>query len=263
MTETLVRFAAPGSALEHYQSRPGELETLLSLARKAWNGEVVREATGSDDWQAESRRRLQELPEPIGPKFLRMLDQLAARKRAAFAGDLRAVGDIEVRTSGSALTVSVQELHVEDLLSRSQCAYRTKHATIDMQTYLPEDDLMGSVHRDDRAGVLYLGAIAAEGSLAPADRWVQSETSCRTRTDAGRCTGRALLRRRTQEERIDWECPACGESMAISGWRGTPWDLTGRKERLAAQRSREVSLKGSRPPSSGCGRASPLAPFHG
>jgi hypothetical protein len=234
MTETLVRFAAPVLGSGGAPSSTEDLKTMLGLAGTAWNDEVVREVTGSEEALAESRERFQGMPEPIGPHLLELLDRLVARKRAEFAGDLRGVGRIDLRSVGGAETVSVQELHPEDLLSRRQRGYRTKHAFIDMQTYLPEDGLMKSLVKDDRPRAHSFGAIAAEGSLAAAGHWVQSSMECGERTPEGRCTGRALLRRIALDDRIDWECPACGDSMAIHGWRGTPWDLSGREELLAA-----------------------------
>ncbi|HVS11154.1 MAG TPA: plasmid pRiA4b ORF-3 family protein [Planctomycetota bacterium] len=239
LTETLFRFAVPVSGLRPDSSME-RLKDVLILARKAWNSEVVREMTGDEHVLDSYRKLLQELPDPLRAGSLVLLDRFVARKRAEFAGDLRAVGDIDVHGEGAAQTLTVHELSLEDLFSPRRDNYRPNHATIDMQTYLPEDGLMRSIILDERVGARTFGAIAAQASLAAAGAWIPSGSGCVDWTGASSCKGHPLLRRVAHKDRIDWECPLCGKSMVLHSWRGTPWDLSGRQERLAALPAGEI-----------------------
>ncbi|MHB8509774.1 MAG: hypothetical protein ACYDGR_14200 [Candidatus Dormibacteria bacterium] len=72
----------------------------------------------------------------------------------------------------------------------------------------------------------YLG-----GLVMVATGWVAGETlfaaqPCRRRPGRRPCPGPIAVSRSQVPPQIDWRCSTCGDCGVISGWRGTPWDLT-------------------------------------
>src|SRR6266545_5050082 len=71
----------------------------------------------------------------------------------------------------------------------------------------------------------YLGAIVAAASVASTNQVLETPLRCRRRPGRKPCTGYMRLRQ-DAGARIVWECSTCDDNGVISGWRGTPWDLS-------------------------------------
>lgn len=87
------------------------------------------------------------------------------------------------------------------------------------------DDTPGPARRlAGQLGSLVKAATADE----PGAAWVSALT-CRRRPGNRRCAGRMIVRRADPAGPIAWECSSCGDAGHISGWEGTPYDLSGRR----------------------------------
>jgi hypothetical protein len=92
--------------------------------------------------------------------------------------------------------------------------------TVDIRHYLGDDRNLAPMPAPALAIALFCGAVVA---------WVSSDGGdltnvvCRRSRACPACRAE-LYARRAPDDRIEWRCPACGESGVISGWRGTRWD---------------------------------------
>ena len=71
-----------------------------------------------------------------------------------------------------------------------------------------------------------LGRIVQAATAGPAgERWASTVT-CTRRPGNKPCPGTlAVARGSGEDDRIHWQCAACGDAGTISGWAGSPYDL--------------------------------------
>lgn len=106
ISETILDFASP--LLNALGSAPSDeqVRTALSIAIAAWNAATL------DAWKPESaeadalRRSIQAAEDSPREAMLAVVDSLLERKRASFAGDLRAVGKWEVLHTETGISLS-------------------------------------------------------------------------------------------------------------------------------------------------------------
>lgn len=81
----------------------------------------------------------------------------------------------------------------------------------------------------ERAGHLdeYLGNIVSATTAWPhRNAPAVSALRCRRRPNRKACHGYLSCSVVGERDAITWNCTACSDRGVISGWRGTPWDLT-------------------------------------
>ena len=71
-----------------------------------------------------------------------------------------------------------------------------------------------------------LAAIVRAASARPIGTGARSAVGCIRRPGRRPCEGFIMVFRRTNGE-IAWSCDACGDDGVISGWEGSPTDLSG------------------------------------
>src|SRR3954454_7999752 len=93
-------------------------------------------------------------------------------------------------------------------------------------------DLRHSVDMPDDAPTpakrlgLHLAAIVRAASARPAGTAARSAIGCTGRPGRRPCDGFIMVFRRTNGE-IAWSCEACGDEGVITGWEGSPADVSG------------------------------------
>jgi hypothetical protein len=70
----------------------------------------------------------------------------------------------------------------------------------------------------------FLQQVSEAGSVCLAGDAFVSPTRCFKRPNRRKCHGRIRIAR--QEGAIDWECTECENLGTVTGWRGTPYDLS-------------------------------------
>jgi hypothetical protein len=105
ISETLLDFAAPVLKDLPVKATPAQMKAALKLPWMVWNAMVIDDADGGGSKRLdEVRRTLSKLP-----AALEMLEELAARRRSAFAADQRMVGELTITQSDDGkLTVSAE-----------------------------------------------------------------------------------------------------------------------------------------------------------
>lgn len=98
-----------------------------------------------------------------------------------------------------------------------------------MVHFLDEEGFPATLFGPAAGLVTHLGAITSAATVAAAGEVVQTPLPCRRRPGRRPCPGRIRLRREDVPQRILWECPVCDDHGVITGWQGTPWDLTRRR----------------------------------
>ncbi len=98
-----------------------------------------------------------------------------------------------------------------------------------MVHFLDEEGFPATLFGPAAGLVTHLGAITSAGTVAPAGEVVHTPLPCRRRPGRRPCPGRIRLRREDVPRRILWEGPVCDDNGVITGWQGTPWDLTRRQ----------------------------------
>jgi hypothetical protein len=88
---------------------------------------------------------------------------------------------------------------------------------------LPEDTPAPALRLAEQLRGIVRAATAGDGV-----DWVTA-LPCQRRPGHRRCPGRIRVQRAEAPAPITWECTACGDSGSISGWQGTPEDLSGRR----------------------------------
>ncbi len=103
ISETLLEFAQP--IIETLPPNPTlEMRRLaLAIAATVWNAIVIEAWDGEGKevglrTLSELKERIAELPEPIGTTMGPIIERLAQSKRTRYAGDLRGIGNWELRT---------------------------------------------------------------------------------------------------------------------------------------------------------------------
>lgn len=109
-----------------------------------------------------------------------------------------------------------------------------------LHTYLPLFvDQDGGVLREPagpRALGNFLASVVAMGTRAAAGKRAGS-VACRCRTATGACPGMIQAVVEAQPSRVEWRCPVCDDSGAITGWERTRWDRSVIPRRAKAPRS--------------------------
>ncbi len=73
---------------------------------------------------------------------------------------------------------------------------------------------------------LQLSAIVRAATARPTGSGARSAIGCTRRPGRRPCEGLIMVFRRTSGE-IAWSCDVCGDEGAISGWKGSPADVSG------------------------------------
>lgn len=73
---------------------------------------------------------------------------------------------------------------------------------------------------------LQLSALVRAATARPTGRGATSAIGCTRRPGQRPCGGLVMVFRRTSGE-IAWSCDVCGDEGAISGWEGSPADVSG------------------------------------
>lgn len=123
VSETLLEFAAP--LMDSYA--PGrndtELRAMLDFAALVWNLVAFEEQGASGKELDRARAELK--PGRVPAQLLRHFDELVARKRARFAGDLRTIANISVSRQGGGLHVRAEARLPPDVIERAKKAGMT------------------------------------------------------------------------------------------------------------------------------------------
>lgn len=107
--------------------------------------------------------------------------------------------------------------------SRSVLRYRGDVFVSDLRHFLDlQDDAPATAKRLG----LQLAAIVRAASARPAGSGARSAVGCIRRPGRRPCEGFVMVFRRTNGE-IAWSCDACGDEGVISGWEGSPVDVSG------------------------------------
>ena len=97
---------------------------------------------------------------------------------------------------------------------------------INMRHYLDEDGRIASLPAPARRLADHFGAIVSAMSCLPSEVLVQSGVKCRRRPGRRPCLGMIVAIIEADSEAIHWQCPECGDGGIISGWEGSPWDVS-------------------------------------
>jgi len=101
--------------------------------------------------------------------------------------------------------------------------YRFNVLVCDLRQYLdmPDDALTPAVRLGRQ-----LAAIVRAASARPAGSGATSAIGCTRRPNHRPCDGFIMVFRRSNGE-IAWSCDACGDEGVITGWEGSPTDVSG------------------------------------
>jgi hypothetical protein len=94
---------------------------------------------------------------------------------------------------------------------------------------LPEDTSAPAVRLAEQLQDIVRAATAGEAGAG----WLTA-LPCRRRPGNRRCPGGVLVRRPEPPAPIAWECITCGDDGSISGWQGTPYDVSHRSATSAS-----------------------------
>jgi hypothetical protein len=86
-------------------------------------------------------------------------------------------------------------------------------------------DMPDDAPKPDRRLALQLSATVRAASARPAGSGARSAIGCTRRPGRRPCEGFIMVLRRTNGE-IAWSCDACGDEGVISGWEGSPADVS-------------------------------------
>jgi len=96
----------------------------------------------------------------------------------------------------------------------------------DMRHFAGLDDMVGPQFGPAKRFATYLGGVVSAATAHLPGEAIATALACHRRPGRKPCPGRLLVRRAEAPARIEWACPACGEEGVISGWEGSPWDLS-------------------------------------
>lgn len=96
----------------------------------------------------------------------------------------------------------------------------------DLRHFEPEDPTTELPPRVRRLRTFF-GGIARAASVRESGDWAATALRCRRRPGRKPCPGRLEVFRRDLPAEVEWGCPDCGDGGLLSGWRGTPFDLSG------------------------------------
>jgi len=96
----------------------------------------------------------------------------------------------------------------------------------DMRHFAGMDELVGPQFASAKRFAAYLGDVVSAASAHPPGEVIATGLACHRRPGCKPCSGKLLVRRAEAAARIEWACPACSDEGVISGWEGSPWDLS-------------------------------------
>jgi hypothetical protein len=96
----------------------------------------------------------------------------------------------------------------------------------DMRHFAGLDEMVGPQFGPAKRSAAYLGGVVSAATAHLPGEAIATALACHRRPGRKPCPGRLLVRRAEAPARIEWACPACGEEGVISGWEGSPWDLS-------------------------------------
>ena len=96
----------------------------------------------------------------------------------------------------------------------------------DMRHFAGLDEMVGPQFAPAKRFAAYLGGVVSAATAHLPGEAIATALACHRRPGRKPCPGRLLVRRAEAPARIEWACPACGEEGVISGWEGSPWDLS-------------------------------------
>lgn len=120
VSETLLDFAAPLLDQSQGHHTDAQLRALLEFASLVWNFVALEERGAPAKEVARARAELK--PGRVPADVLRHFDDLVARKRSRFAGDLRFFANITVSGQRDGMNVAVQALVPPELIERAKKA---------------------------------------------------------------------------------------------------------------------------------------------
>jgi hypothetical protein len=72
----------------------------------------------------------------------------------------------------------------------------------------------------------HLRMIGSSATARAAGSAHETALRCRRRPGHRPCPGHLVVQRVDVPAEITWHCPSCGENGVITGWAGSPWDLS-------------------------------------
>jgi len=96
----------------------------------------------------------------------------------------------------------------------------------DMRHFAGLDEMVGPQFGPAKRFAAYLGGVVSAATAHLPGEAIATALACHRRPGRKPCPGRLLVRRVEAPARIEWACPACSEEGVISGWEGSPWDLS-------------------------------------
>src|SRR5205823_12382151 len=96
----------------------------------------------------------------------------------------------------------------------------------DMRHFAGMDELVGPQFAPAKRFAAYLGGVVSAATAHLPGEVIATGLACHRRPGHKPCPGKLLARRAETPAQIEWACPACSEEGVISGWEGSPWDLS-------------------------------------
>ena len=96
----------------------------------------------------------------------------------------------------------------------------------DMRHFAGLDELVGAQFAPAKRFAAYLGGVVSAATAHLPGEAIATGLACHRRPGHKPCPGKLLVRRAEAPAQIEWACPACSEEGVISGWEGSPWDLS-------------------------------------
>ena len=93
-----------------------------------------------------------------------------------------------------------------------------------LRHFLDEDGNVVDVTPEARQLLDFLGDIVEIATITYGSAMILADTPCRMTINGKRCPGELEVWVYAEDNKIGWECQACGDEGIISGWEGTPWD---------------------------------------
>jgi hypothetical protein len=96
----------------------------------------------------------------------------------------------------------------------------------DLRHFAGLDEMVGPRFAPAKRFAAYLGGVVSAATAHLPGEAIATGLACHRRPGHKPCRGKLLVRRAEAPAQIEWACPACSEEGVISGWEGSPWDLS-------------------------------------
>jgi hypothetical protein len=96
----------------------------------------------------------------------------------------------------------------------------------DMRHFAGLDELVGPQFAPAKRFAAYLGGVVSAATAHLPGEVIATALACNRRPGRKPCSGKLLVRLADATRQIEWCCPACSEEGVISGWEGSPRDLS-------------------------------------